>query len=114
MTTLDLDLIRRRLHEALESVLRRHAKVTSSLRRERTPLGTDWEDNATILENDEVLDALDAEGRQRVVQLLAAISRLTHGDYGRCVACGGDIAGARLEALPEATHCVACAQAAET
>jgi RNA polymerase-binding transcription factor DksA len=114
MTPIERDAIRGRLHAKLAEVLRRHAKVTSSLRRERTPLGTDWEDNAAILENDEVLDALDADERVRVVQLRAAIVRLAGGEYGLCVTCGETIAAGRLEALPEVATCVACARAAES
>ena len=113
MTPINHDVVRDRLQAKLAEILRRHGKVTSNLRRERTPLGSDWEDNAAVLENDEVLDALDADGRAQVVQLRAAITRLAQGDYGRCVTCRKAIPAERLEALPEIATCVTCARAAE-
>ncbi|MHA6794567.1 TraR/DksA family transcriptional regulator [Pseudonocardia bannensis] len=38
-----------------------------------------------------------------------AEERLRAGTYGRCERCGGEIADARLEALPATTTCIACA-----
>ncbi len=43
-----------------------------------------------------------------------ALSRLDNGTYGRCVECGGEIAGARLRALPFAVRCKECEEARET
>jgi DnaK suppressor protein len=71
-------------------------------------------------------DEHDPEGatiafeRQRVASLLeaarchlgaldAARDRAASGSYGTCEACGGRIGDERLEALPAATRCVACA-----
>lgn len=105
------DEARTRLEQALEVLLMRNAKVSATLRRERNPLGGDWEENAVILENDEVLEALDAEGRAQVSRLRAALARIAAGAYGTCAECGGAIAPARLDALPEITTCVDCARA---
>ncbi len=41
----------------------------------------------------------------------AALDRIERGAYGRCEACGGDIAIERLEAIPTARLCVSCKQA---
>ena len=109
---MDLDAIRERLYRALQGVLDRSSKITASLRRERNPLGGDWKENASVLENDEVLDALDAEGRARIAQLRAALRRLVDGTYGTCVRCNGSIAPERLEAIPEITTCIECAREA--
>jgi RNA polymerase-binding protein DksA len=38
-----------------------------------------------------------------------ALARIDKGTYGTCEACGAAIAEARLEALPFARHCIACA-----
>src|SRR3954469_18681599 len=40
-----------------------------------------------------------------------ALAKLDEGSYGACDACGGPIAPARLDALPESVLCVACAGA---
>ncbi len=102
--------IRDRLRRQLLAVLERNDKVAATLRREHNPLGGDWTENAAVLENDEVLDALDADGRTRVRQLRAALARIEAGTYGACDRCSGPIAPERLEALPEITTCIACAR----
>lgn len=38
----------------------------------------------------------------------AALLRITQGRYGECVACGADIAVARLHAAPAAGRCIVC------
>jgi len=38
-----------------------------------------------------------------------ALAKLDDGSYGRCDVCGGAIAPARLEAMPDSVLCVACA-----
>ena len=63
-----------------------------------------------MLENDEVLDALDADGRSRARQFRAALARIDAGSYGTCVSCRRPINPARLEALPEIATCIDCAQ----
>ena len=38
-----------------------------------------------------------------------ALGKLDRGDYGTCESCNGPIADARLEAMPTARTCIACA-----
>lgn len=111
---MNADAIRERLLAKVGEILARNDEVEGDRRRERTPLGSDWQENAILLENDDVLEALDADGRARIAQLRAALARLDAGTYGRCASCNGEIAPARLEALPEVTVCIACARSAET
>jgi len=47
-------------------------------------------------------------------QLRHAIERIDTGSYGRCTRCGSDIGAARLEALPAAALCLACADVRST
>ena len=49
----------------------------------------------------------------RVNRLAVAIERVRAGDYGVCEVCGDPIGAGRLRAIPEATTCVACQDAAE-
>lgn len=107
------DAIRRQLESRIADVVRRNDKVEAGRRRERTPLEGDWQEDAIVRENDEVLEALDAEGRARLLQLRAALQKLDDGTYGRCVSCDGAISTARLAALPEITTCIACASEIE-
>lgn len=57
--------------------------------------------NATLLDNQQYL----------VDEARAALRRLEAGTFGKCEACGKAIAKARLEAMPHARYCVACADA---
>ena len=54
------------------------------------------------------------ESQQLVLGAIAkALDRLDDGTYGRCERCGKAIAKGRLEAVPYASRCVTCEQAAE-
>ncbi|MCW3063009.1 MAG: hypothetical protein JWN32_181 [Solirubrobacterales bacterium] len=46
-----------------------------------------------------------------LVRTERALAKLDEGTYGRCDACGEAIAPARLDAMPDAVLCVACASA---
>jgi RNA polymerase-binding transcription factor DksA len=54
------------------------------------------------------IEALKAQLSSRLADVDAALDRIKAGVYGICEACKGPIGEARLEALPEATLCVAC------
>jgi|GEM_PF-648002 len=49
----------------------------------------------------------------RLIELEAALKRLNEGTYGICTVCGGPIMEARLDAMPETAHCMACQVDAE-
>jgi DnaK suppressor protein len=69
-------------------------------------LGTDnfeQEMSIGLLENEQ----------QLLEQTLAALDRVANGTYGRCQECGGAISAERLEALPYAPFCFACAERLE-
>ena len=104
---------RQHLEERLTRLMQRLHKVEGNRRRERNPLDPDWQEQAITRQNDEVLDGLDAEGQLELKRIRAALHRLDSGTYGTCIACGEPIAPARLEALPYAVQCIACAEKAE-
>ena len=66
---------------------------------------------------DAVAMDLHVEARRVLLTRLAALAkaeeRLQDGGYGVCETCGEAIPVRRLEVLPEAPQCVACAEAAE-
>lgn len=51
---------------------------------------------------------LSAQARSAVADIDAALARIDDGTYGKCERCGDKIPEARLEALPQASLCVAC------
>jgi RNA polymerase-binding protein DksA len=66
-------------------------------------LGTDnfeQELSMTLLENNQqLLDEIDS-----------ALKRIDDGTFGKCEACGKDIAAGRLQALPYARYCIDCSR----
>ena len=56
------------------------------------------------------LQGLLAGARRDLAAVDRAVDRLAAGVYGRCMRCGHAIGEARLEALPAAETCIACAQ----
>jgi len=105
---------RQHLEKRLRDLMQRLHKVEGNRRRERNPLDPDWQEQAITRQNDEVLDGLDAEGHRELGGIRAALDRLDSGTYGLCMACDKPIAPARLQALPSAVQCIACAVKAES
>ncbi|CUH52732.1 TraR/DksA family transcriptional regulator [Shimia sp. R11_0] len=73
------------------------------------PHSKDWDEAAVEHEGDEVLEGLGQSGQEEIRRIQAALQRLRDGDYGDCVKCGEEIAEARLNVLPDAPLCSACA-----
>lgn len=59
--------------------------------------------------------SVEAQRRRRdeLKRIAAALARMDEDDYGFCESCGEEIAPARLEIDPAATHCIQCATEAE-
>jgi DnaK suppressor protein len=56
-----------------------------------------------------------AAGRrdQEIARIDSALVRMGEGEYGYCLECGREIASARLEIDPAASHCIECAASLE-
>ena len=105
--------LRQQLMQRLAHIEGRLDTVEKDRRRGTNTLDPDWEEQATVRQNDEVLDKLAEEERLQAIAIRAALQRLADGSYGRCVTCGEPIAPRRLAALPYATQCIACVTRAE-
>ena|SRR5690349_11585645 len=103
----------RTIREALlargEELRDRSRRVQDDLRRRFTSLPRDAPDAAIVLENDEVLEAVDESARSELRQIERALARLETGTYGLCEECGRHIESARLRAVPYALRCQRCA-----
>ena len=69
----------------------------------------DSAEQAQERENDEVVDAIGNETAQSIREIQSALARIEDGTYGICARCGEEISEGRLQAVPEATRCVNCA-----
>ncbi len=97
------------LEERLAVVRTRIQALSHDLRRADGPISADFEEQATAVENDEVLGALDVASRRDYIEITAVLNRMAAGSYGFCERCGERIPVARLRAMPSARQCVACA-----
>ena len=100
-----------RHHRMLLEIREQLTRRLDALERDtQTPLNKDSEEQATELENRDVILALADEARSVLAEVELALARLDAGSYGTCARCGADIAPARLDAYPAAATCLACAE----
>ena len=102
-------------YEALKHELEKRLEALqgrlSSIKRDVAQAhSVDSGEQAQERENDEVVDAIGNETVVSIEVIQAALGRIENGTYGECANCGETIGRARLEAIPEATRCVNCAQ----
>lgn len=98
--------IEARLRGKQAELSRRITAIEDELRHK---MDDDFAEQAVDRADDEPLDAIEQELRKEMAAIEGALARLKSGDYGRCTACGELIATARLEVLPTASLCIACA-----
>jgi RNA polymerase-binding protein DksA len=108
----EYETIRQRLTERYAAIQARLHKITRDVQHKNEPLHADFAEQAVERENDQVLDALDTSIRAEMEQIQVTLQRLDEGHYGVCAICGRKISLKRLQALPHASRCVACAEKA--
>lgn len=114
------DRVKKERYEVLRRMLEeRRREIQDKLRsiRETLPaeIGNvkDTEEQSVADFVQEVDFALMQIKSETLARIDEAIRRLERGDYGECEECGGEIAEARLKALPFAELCRDCQQGAE-
>jgi RNA polymerase-binding transcription factor DksA len=105
--TQEHDRLRIQLETRLGAIVGRIGRIEGDLR--RTP-DRDWTEQASLQENDEVLEGLDDLERAEAVTIRQTLRRIESGDYGFCVRCRASIDQKRLEAVPTADTCIRCAK----
>ena len=98
--------IAKALKARLSELMTRVGEIDGELRK---PLSADLEEQATDLENQGALEAIENSEIHEIHQIQEALRRISEGTYGICVRCGEDTDPKRLEALPTATRCISCA-----
>jgi|TARA_R110002111_G_scaffold254944_1_gene320882 RNA polymerase-binding transcription factor DksA len=71
-------------------------------------MSSDWSEQATERENDEVLESLGNASKAELEMINHALKKIDSGEYFSCSVCRKDIPTARLELLPFSTRCVSC------
>jgi len=77
--------------------------------------GPDFPNQLKIADNDglpdaaaEMNDAMVERESQELLEIEAALARISDGSYGSCSDCGDEIGGARLKAYPAVKRCLRC------
>ncbi len=108
-----IDLTSRTTRHHLAVLDRRRALRERSLESgDNTPWADALEDIQHSMDKTEVLAARDILV-ERLKGLSRAEEKVREGTYGLCDTCGKAIPEGRLRALPEAVHCVRCAERLE-
>jgi DnaK suppressor protein len=102
----DITIARKRLEEMRDELDRSitYLAGTEPLIR-ATP---DLADAGSSLSENDRTEAILHSARGQREGVLAALARIEARRYGECVDCGHEIPEGRLEALPDASRCVAC------
>ena len=103
---MDQKALKTELEARLASLLARLSNIKKDVTQSHSG---DSAEQAQERENDEVVDAIGNETKQSIQIIQAALDRIADGTYGECAGCGESIGEARLQAIPEATRCVNCA-----
>jgi DnaK suppressor protein len=83
--------LRQQLRQRLAHLEGRLDTVEHDRRRDTNTLEPDWEEQATVRQNDEVLDELAEAERLQARAIRAALQRIEDGSYGQCGTCGEPI-----------------------
>lgn len=105
---LDIERHKRQIEARLQELNDRLRNVEEALDVTADP---DLEDQAIELQDDEVLEGLGRAGEREIQLLGRALVRIENGTYGICKKCDEEIARERLDVVPYAVLCRACAGA---
>jgi len=103
---MNIDELEKRLLARKAELLRGIGEIEHVL---ESPAPLSWEDRASERQGDEVLETISRVDQKELRRINGALARIADGTYGMCLACGGEIAPKRLEAVPEAALCRNCA-----
>lgn len=102
----DVNSFKTRLQDRLAALTSKLSEIDEDLKEHGTE--ADFEERATEIAGDEVLEGLGIQGQKEAEQIKAALKRIEDGSFGVCVQCGDDIPDKRLELLPHTPLCTSC------
>ena len=108
-----IEQYRKRLLEKKTQLLDTVSKTEQDGREADEEAAQDIADKATNSYTKEFLFKQSNDDRFILQLVDEALDRLESGEYGTCVACGGDMQQKRLEAVPWARHCIGCQEKQE-
>ena|ERR1051325_3565829 len=89
------------------------AKAEHDGREADEEIANDIADKATNSYTKEFLFKKSNDDRFIMQLIQEALERMDSGEFGTCVACGGEMQQKRLDAVPWARHCIGCQEKQE-
>ena len=108
-----LEQYRKRLLERQEQLQDIVSRAEQDGREADEEPANDIADKATNSYTKEFLFKKSNDDRFILSLIQEALQRMEDGEYGVCVACGGEMQQKRLEAVPWARHCIGCQEKQE-
>lgn len=108
---MNTDAYKTRLLDLRNQLMQRVDALDRDLHREHQAIEKDFAEQASQLENDDVLNALDDEAKNELMLINQALLRIENSSFGICQSCNQPIDEARLQAIPYARFCIDCADA---
>ncbi|MEY4704221.1 MAG: hypothetical protein RL042_417 [Nitrospirota bacterium] len=105
--------IRKELFSQRRDLFRQVAQSEEELRWFQGDIESEAEERGQEERMVQLLDRLDERMKAEIEAIDRALVKLETGRYGRCERCGTAIPQSRLEAVPAAALCMACAEAGE-
>lgn len=109
VAAISMDQTRQYLNNRLRELSSRIENAEKGIRHIDDPLVSDDPDRALQVSNDNVLRVIDEAAASEIKAINAVLARIDKGLYGVCIHCHGDIPQQRLQAVPYALTCMACA-----
>jgi RNA polymerase-binding protein DksA len=100
-----LERYRQRLLDERGQLVHQMDRIRESIPEEVHPTG---EHEIAPSEGIDVDISLATEEGTRLREIDAALDRIKERTFGKCCQCGNEIAGVRLEAVPDARYCMDC------
>jgi len=110
---MNLDEVRANLESKKAEIESRLERTHKHIYQKDEPVSANFSEQIKETENDELVRALEQEGREELRQIIKALQRLDDGEYSQCAGCGETIGSQRLEAVPYTDLCINCASAAD-
>lgn len=106
----DLNTYKSKLLTLRSELTQRSDAITRDLHHEEEQIEKDFSEQATQMENQDVLMSLNGDAKITVMRIDKALMRMEEGSYGICENCGDKINEQRLDVVPFANLCIKCAE----
>jgi len=108
-----LENYRKRLLERQQQLIDIVSKTEQDGRQADEEPAQDLADKASNSYTKEFLFKKSSDDRFILSLIQEALQRMQDGEFGVCVACGGEMQQKRIEAVPWARHCIECQEKQE-